>query len=385
MGRQRGALLKRRRVARLVAPLVVAVVVLGATEPVDIAPESVEVLGRSEERSFFPIGWYDRLGGGSLDRLEQIADDGMNAVLPYDNMHGEPGAYLDAAKKAGVKVMLEIPRALVRRRDAAGIGAFVRRYRKHPALFAWYLADEPTSTPTLGPLPAREAGPLYAAIKRNDDQRPVAIAFNAGQDPATFRHAMDVVMYDDYPVRAEHAEFQRFHAWTHRVFQRARFAKEKDGFIPVLQGFGGPPEAPFFGRRLPTGAEQRFMVYTALQAGATGLFFWTRYRADDAWVREVLRPIVDELRPMVPALELGALRTETTVESDRTAISLYRDAKSEDVFVVVVHRGDGTVPVSIRLDPALRITRAVDGSVDLHDGRMDIELGSFEARVLRLT
>lgn len=364
--------MNRRRVSRLLAPVAVALVVLAPTEPLDIAPDGVEVLARTESRSFFPLGWYDRLG--KTDHLDEIADEGMNTVLPYDNQSGKPGAYLDAAKKAGLRVIVEIPRTLVRARDAAGIGAFVRRYNNHPALLAWYLADEPTSTPTLGPLPASEAGPLYGAIKGNDE-RPVAIAFSAGQDPAAFRDAMDVVMYDDYPVRAEHDEFERFYAWTHRVLDRGRIASEEDGFIPVLQAFGGPPEAPVAGRRLPTEDEQRYMVYTSLQAGATGLLFWARYRADETWVREVLMPIVDELGPMLPALAAGALRTETSVRGDRTAISLYRDPETQDIFLLAVHRGTGTVPVTIALDRTLRLRSR---------RTIRAELGPFEARVFRL-
>jgi hypothetical protein len=310
----------------------------------------------------------------------------MNVVLPYDSPRADRGAYLDAAQAAGVRVMLEIPRVLVRTRDTTAIDVFVQRYRDHPALFAWYLADEPSINETLGPLGPSQASRLYRVIKEADPTHPVAVAFSAGEDVRRYLGALDVVMYDDYPAKAEYTEFQRFEDWTGRLLVRGRIAVREDDFFPILQAFGGPPGAPFFGRRLPTPDEQRYMVFTALQTGATGLMFWTRYRADEKWVRDVLVPIVDELRPLLPALAAGAV-LGATAEGDATAVTLYRDPSTTDFFLIAVERGGDGGRVTIDLDPGLGITRAVDGRrrMRVRDGAIAFHLGRYDARVLRLS
>ena len=77
-------------------------------------------------------------------------------------------------------------------------------------------------------------------------------------------------------------EFASLPGWWKRLAARAEVGRAVGGFVPILQAFGGAKSPRGFARRLPTAAEERYMDYAALEAGATGIFFWAWYRSDSA-------------------------------------------------------------------------------------------------------
>ncbi len=337
----------------------------------------------------FPLGWYDSLEarGGVFD----IARQGMNVVLPYHTDGGDTHAYLDTAQAAGLKVVLEIDRSLVKAEDADDVRRYVARYKAHPALYAWYLADEPSITEALGPVSPEVAGELYRVIKDEDPGRPVAVAFASSEEAEDFRQAMDVMLFDDYPCRVDRPEFDGFAGWWERLQERASVGAEEGGFIPVLQAFGENAQGrPQFGRRLPTLSEQRYMVFASVQAGATGLLFWNRYRASKEWVDRVLQPIVSEVRDLSPAFGSGRIRDRAAVDGEGVEITLHRDPVTRHYLLLAVHHGDGMVPARIAIDRTLGLTQAlpignIEEKLDVTDGVLNQMLGPFEAKVYDLS
>ena len=83
---------------------------------------------------------------------------------------------------------------------AKSLTRFIERYMDAPALSGWYLADEPSTNPTLGPLSAATAERLYRAVKAEDPAHPVAIAFGTSDDIERVRNAYDIAMWDEYPA-----------------------------------------------------------------------------------------------------------------------------------------------------------------------------------------
>jgi hypothetical protein len=342
---------------------------------------------RDSAEAGFPLGWYDSLDsrGGVFDMAQQ----GMNMVLPYHTEDGSPKAYLDTARAAGVQVVLEIDRSLVRTSDSGAVREYVARYKEHPAVYGWYLADEPTTTKDLGPLSPKDANRLYRAIKDEDGDRPVAVAFGAHEKAERFRHAMDVMLFDDYPVRSGQPEFGGLSQWWDRLRKRAEIGSEEGGFFPVLQAFGEDDQGNAqFGRRLPTEREQRYMIYSSVQAGATGLLFWNRYRAADKWIDQVLVPIVAELRTLGPALGSGDIRG---VSSDEAAVSvsLFRDPRSREYRLLAVHHGEGTVSANVSLGSQVDEKRVYAWGeaheIDATGGAFKDTFGPFETRLYNLT
>jgi len=354
---------------------------------------SVEVSGSKtvppQGESSFPLGWYDSLEarGGVFD----IAQQGMNVVLPYHTEAGDEHAYLDAAQAAGLKVVLEIDRAFVKAESASDVRRFVSRYKAHPALYGWYLADEPTINEDLGPASPEVAGELYRVIKDEDPKSPVAVAFAKSEQPEDYRQAMDLMLFDDYPCRVGQPEFDGFEDWWKRLQARAAVGAEEGGFIPVLQAFGEDAQGVAqFGRRLPTVAEQRYMVFASVQAGATGLLFWTRYRASREWIDRVLQPIVSELREFVPAFGSGKIRDRVAADGDGIELSLHGDPLMQRYVLVAVNHSDGTTPARIAIDRTMGLQQAlasgdVEEKHDVTDGVLEHTFGPFEAKVYALS
>lgn len=371
----------RTRTPRSIAPAVVLLVSLVAL----VVPRSSSALQAPKD---FPIGWYDVLSRPG--NVSTFAGQRMTAALPYDASGANPAQYLDAASASGIQVMLEIPRPIVRFVDVINLRKFVATYKAHPALLGWFLADEPSINRSLGPLAPTSAIALYDALKREDPVHPVSIVFSSGEDPTPYLPALDILMHDDYPAFAGKAEFQTLPYWLSQTGRMSRLAKNEHAFYSVIQGFGGTNEQPVFNRRLPTAAEERYMVYTALQAGADGLLFWTYYRSDPSWSQNVLLPIVAELEPMRPALAAGQVSgAVSSVRSDTLAVA-FRDPASGRHYVVAVHHAAGAVeaPLNFAGPLAGKTTATLLGptptDVPISGGRLEQVLGSYEVKVYAL-
>jgi hypothetical protein len=337
----------------------------------------------------FPLGWYD--GMSNIGNLSEIKKDGMTSAVAYFGSGSRPALYLDAARSAGLKVFLEIPRSLVKNVDVEGVKSYVSSYKAHSALYGWYLADEPSLTQSLGPLSGENARHLYQAVKAVDPNHPVSIAFSSREDPTPYLGAMDILMHDDYPFYAPAEEFKNLGKWSYMTSRMGATAKRNNlGFFPVLQAFGGTNEQPVIGYRAPTAKEQRYMVYTALQTGGNGLYFWVYYRSNPQWVDEVLMPLVNEVTTMKPALAAG--ERPGLASSSRTDVGavVFRDPTSGSYYLISIHHGAGTVDGTLTLSGELsgRTSATQIGGtnavVPIVGDKLVQTLGSYEVKLYRI-
>ncbi len=373
--------MRRLRSWLVVAIVVTLVLALSAGRAIEDAERPVTV--RRPAIDFFALGWYDGLK--NVANLSNVAEEGATAVMPYASTNAS--SYLRAAERAGIKVLLEIDREIVRDGEPKDLVRFVDRYKDAPSLWGWYLADEPSSTQALGPLSAERATDLYRVIKRADPKHPVAIAFHTGEDVRAYASAMDIMMLDIYPFRPQTPEFASLPGWWKRVLERAEIGRAVGGYVPILQAFGGARSPRGFERRFPTGAEMRYMVYASLEAGATGVFFWTRYRSDRRWVRSVIVPIAAELEALDAALRAGTLETRTEVDRRDVGLTMFPDPQSGERVLLVIHHGRGDVSARITFDAQLRgaSVRSVGGSgVEASRDELVTTLGPFDVKVFRL-
>jgi hypothetical protein len=336
----------------------------------------------------FLVAWYDTVT--NPQNLAAIAGDGMTTVIAYHSPGASVRGYLDAASSAGVKVMVEIPRALVKKVDVKNVKAFVALFETHPALRAWYLADEPSLTKELGPLSASNATKLYNAIKQEDPTHQVAIVFSTREDPKPYLSALDILLHDHYPFSAPSSEFYGLGTWLYQTNRMAVIAKSEQGFFPVLQAMGGTNEEPELGLRAPTAREERYMAYAAVWCGADGLFFWTYYRADPQWVDSALAPLVAEMAPLRPALAAGNVSGLVTTSRTDVTANVFRDPVSGSHYVVAIHHGDGTVDAPLTFEGSLSTATSATlladppATVTISDGRLAQSLDSWDVKVYRI-
>lgn len=160
--------------------------------PAPLSASQVSVRGAEilvDGRAFIP------LGASGETRFAELKALGANAVRTYGQ---EPGEILDAAQRAGLKVIVGFwlghPRLGFDYADRAAVAAqldalrqMVERYRSHPALLMWGIGNEVEVD-----LPPEEAAAVWPAIeeaarlvKSLDGQHPTMAALaEVGQDKA---------------------------------------------------------------------------------------------------------------------------------------------------------------------------------------------------------
>jgi len=229
---------------------------------------------------FFPFGFYCYSPVQPTLAEEEVVK-GFNMMSPYQNIkkktRKERRRYMDRCAELGMKVHYQLLSV------AGGGGVNVRgmteksseekrklleaeiiAFRDHPALLAWYISDEPVGHGVA----AEDLVETYRLIKNLDPYHPVSIVFMAPHRAKEYRHTMDVVMADPYPIPGGSVmEVERI-SWN----LKSTFGSAKPLWI-VPQAFGGNE----FWQREPTPQEIRVMTYLAIIHGATGIQYFIRH------------------------------------------------------------------------------------------------------------
>lgn len=299
----------------------------------------------------FPIAWYDSIK--HLDTPTKVAGEGINLLIPYtgESNTKEVRDYLDRAEAAGIKVLVEIPRFWIRKGFTDKITIFVRKFKNHPATFGWYLYDEPEYI-QLSPQLLEKA---YRAIKLEDPGHSITMALNRLVHTEKYLNALDILMYFNYPCFYDTPEFSGFEKGVFKDLAKnaASIAENKHRFWFVLQGYGedkyGNPTR--FNRRLPTLAEERYMIYSAILAKANGLLFWSHYLSQQKWIDSVLTPILQEFKSYLPSITNRALDSNLssniiTNHPDIQA-SLYQNPTTKDLLLIAINHSNNPIKTAI--------------------------------------
>ena len=240
---------------------------------------------------FFPLGMYC-LDINAAD-IAIYTNAPFNCIMPYRRTDA---AKLDICEAAGIKVIYpvhgsydELDKASPEQRKKLNeekICSKVRRYKDHPAVLAWYTADE-----------IREPH-SYLLTERNDaihaldpDHPTWIVIYDTGH-VRSFVQGYDVIGMDPYPIGG-------------RGFGRKKIGisagwpleaqKRMYGFRPMWHvpqafdwGFYRPAETNSPSVRLPTLPEMRSMAWQAVSAGASGLVFYSFHDLlkRDKWPKE---------------------------------------------------------------------------------------------------
>ncbi len=230
-------------------------------------------------RQFFPFGFYcyspvdPELPGEEAVR-------GFNMISPYQKI--EPGsfqerkAYMDRCAMLGMKIhynLLSVSGGggvssridgISEERQTELLINEIKAFMDHPALLAWYIADEPNGSD----VPPAKLEKIYRLIKSIDPWHPVSIVLMTPfRDGRKYAGAMDIVMADPYPV----PDYPVTKAGDAADRLRKDFEGEKPVWI-VPQAFGGGE----LWIREPTIQEIRSMTYQAIVSGARGIQYFVR-------------------------------------------------------------------------------------------------------------
>jgi len=205
-------------------------------------------------------------------------------------------AYLDTAGKHGVRALVGLPGVLGMKSTAeeydAAVEKIVRRFKDHPALFGWYMADEPDSgwylKATAGVKPRPGSGGQQTLINRRtmirdiDPYHPVLmILLAAGWDKwRVLIPAGDMIGMDPY-FPPQHWEKGSTRTWE--SINTARKLLDSTGRSLPLQAC---LQVVYFSGsyRELTPEEERCIVYLSLVYGSTGLYYFSgKPLSPDLW------------------------------------------------------------------------------------------------------
>lgn len=250
---------------------------------------------RTKPLRFYPIGIY---GVPSTNDLVTVRKAGFNLVSGPARED-----YLDAAASLGLGVMASPGTSAGPVFNSMTARSVVHQFDSHPALWAWYLVDEPD----MNRVPPEQVTNANRFIKNLPARKPTTLVIYHGYTSIDYANITDITMIDHYPIPwLPLANFPQ-----HLRMTRLSLGKKKP-MIAVLQAFDWsayPEQLPGeTNLRPPTHAEMRCMAYCALAQRANGLFFyafeggdWKIQEHPEVW--EDLKKVVSEVRHYLPLFE----------------------------------------------------------------------------------
>jgi hypothetical protein len=210
-----------------------------------------------------PIGIF----GVSLEELPRIKEVGFNTVIAHPSKQ-----YLDAAHASGLKVLAHSGIVSGGKFNPLEARRRIEEYDRHPALWAWYLVDEP-DLHGIHPQVTKE---MQRTFKRGRARKPTVLVLSSGWAAADYKSA-DILMVDHYPVPwGPLAAFGR----EVRVTRTAVPDKPVGGIVQAFDWSNYPDliDLTDLETRPPTGKELRCMAFMGLAEGANAILFYT-YRS----------------------------------------------------------------------------------------------------------
>ena len=245
--------------------------------------------------SFYPIGIYSVPSTNDFASLKQA---GLNLVVGRAEQ-----SYLDAAWDAGLKVLAAPGTSAGPAFNPANARQIVKQFDRHPALWAWYVVDEPD----LSGIPPGQVCEACRSLKAAGACKPTALVLYQDYQALHYGNLADITMIVRYPIPwLPLANFGQ-----HVTMARLALGRDKP-LIAVIQAFDWascPEMLP--GRknfRAPTHEEIRCMTYEALARGANGLIYyaydsgrWKLREHPDTW--EALQSIAREVNSRLPLFQ----------------------------------------------------------------------------------
>ena len=210
----------------------------------------------------YPIGLYSV---GSVTNLAEIADAGFSLVAGPARR-----GFLDAAKANGIGVIASPGSSAGEHFNAAKVRSTVAKLDGHPALWSWYLIDEPDMH-SVSPEKVKAA---HRFVKRLGATKPTSLVLYQGDSAKWYGDIADITMVDRYPV--PWLPLANFSQHIHKT----RLATNAERpLIAVIQSFDWTAHQSMLpgeeNLRPPTERELRSMTYSSLARGANGIFYYS--------------------------------------------------------------------------------------------------------------
>ena len=285
----------------------------------------------------YPIGLYSV---GSVTNLAEIADAGFSLVAGPARR-----GFLDAAKANGIGVIASPGSSAGEHFNAAKVRSTVAKLDGHPALWSWYLIDEPDMH-SVSPEKVKAA---HRFVKRLGATKPTSLVLYQGDSAKWYGDIADITMVDRYPV--PWLPLANFSQHIHKT----RLATNAERpLIAVIQSFDWTAHQSMLpgeeNLRPPTERELRSMTYSSLARGANGIFYYSyadmrlkERKYPELW--KSLKRVVGEVRrrEALFAAEHVWWPKAHHFDNQDTRFNAALEASVQSVLLQV-KRGDGLLP-----------------------------------------
>ena len=285
----------------------------------------------------YPIGLYSV---GSVTNLAEIADAGFSLVAGPARR-----GFLDAAKANGIGVIASPGSSAGEHFNVAKVRSTVTKLDGHPALWSWYLIDEPDMH-SVSPEKVKAA---HRFVKRLGATKPTSLVLYQGDSAKWYGDIADITMVDRYPV-----PWLPLANFSQHIHKTRLATNEERPLIAVIQSFDWTAHQSMLpgeeNLRPPTERELRSMTYSSLARGANGIFYYSyadmrlkERKYPELW--ESLKRVVGEVRrrEALFAAEHVWWPKAHHFENQDTRFNAALEASVQSVLLQV-KRGDGLLP-----------------------------------------
>ena len=327
----------------------------------------------------FPLGMY----GVRIEDMPEIAKAGFDLVHNYawDGTGSVESAieYLDEARRHGLHVFMGLDRRRLMADDFGFVAERVGTLMGHPALYAWYLFDEPDLAHQY--LAPERIVRYHQLIARLDPFHPIILTCAGDSAVPRYRDTGTVYWTQVYgdtrfvarriPKNRQDLRPETAHAAILHCYDRNQSGALKAGGTVDIAAFQ------------PDSATMRANAFMALAHQSSGLLWWwwgqgsritlTVSGAPQAWqgLQETIAAIRD-LRPLLVAE--GESRTQILAPKEELEIHVLEKRVGNRVLLIAVNRDKEEVEVDLPLQlvpaDATGQVRVGEGPVATRNGRL---------------
>jgi hypothetical protein len=357
-------------------------------------------------------GYRSGQGDRFTEALPSAADAGLSLVHDYKFERENPGragveahvkgarAYLKRAHQLGLGVFMGLPRAAVRNYDEEVLAAIVSALSNEPALWLWYVYDEPTEAT----LAVETASRIHGLLRRLDPNRPAVMLANSVSAVLRYHPFCDLLWYDRYPIVATAHDLISL-APIAAALQASRDVVPAGKPVwPVLQvqdNRGSPSlrrrmvklAAPSDDTHRPTVGEIRAESHVAIAQGSMGLVYywapdnWYSMKTDTPGTWAGFSQVLHELAQIEPALLSRESPPEFRITGSHDKVMMWTRQYGGDVYVGLVNAAQhakAELKLQAPFSPASMKQLSGDGKARLDGRTVRVNLGSTAVVVLTL-
>ncbi len=221
----------------------------------------IDGLGRAivDGKPFFPVGMF--VGQLNSDIIDNLAQGGFNAVVSYHFPYtADLASVLDYAQTRNMKYVASVKDTKNSKTLNEKIRSRVEQFKNHPALLAWYTADEP---------PLEEKDFVLGQrkwVNELDPFHPTWALFNKSDIISYFVGGMDIIGFDNYPTGSSLGPASKQLDDGRSVFGRA-----SDGAMACWMA---PLSFNFLNAGYPSGERMLAQGLGCIIDGAKGIFYY---------------------------------------------------------------------------------------------------------------